>query len=56
MIEKLIVTENLIHLIVKNYLTIGLPKYKGFNKNKRLIFKPKIVNTVIILLILRSNL
>ena len=54
MIEKLIIFENLISFIGKNYLTIGLPKYKGFNKNKRLIFNPKIINTIIILLILRA--
>ena len=50
--------QNLIYLINKNYIRIGLPNANGFESDKRFIFKPILVNSILIIFFLKciSNL
>ena len=51
--NKLEIIEDLIYLIGKHNLRIGLPNINGFTSDKRFIFKPLLVNTVLLLMFFR---
>ena len=56
MISKLELIEDLIYLIGKQYLMFGLPKVNEFMNYNRVIFKPVIVNTILIIMIIKNML